>query len=77
MRASVAVRDGAIDGILLSGDFFMEPAESLHDLQDALVGVEHAEDAVLRVVKSTLDTVDAPGLDATDITAAVMATPQT
>jgi len=76
IRASVAVRDGAIDGILLSGDFFMEPAESLHDLQDALVGVEHSEDAVLAVVKATLNTVDAPGLDATDITAAVMATPK-
>ena len=77
VRASVAVRDGAIDGILLSGDFFMEPAQSLHDLQDALVGVEHSKDAVLSVVKATLETVDAPGLDATDITRAVLATPQT
>lgn len=76
VRASVAVRDGSIDGILLSGDFFMEPAESLHDLQDALVGVSHDEGSVLRVVKETLDTVDAPGLDASDITAAIMATPQ-
>ncbi len=77
VRASLAVRDGAIDGILLSGDFFMEPAGSLHDLQDALVGVEHTTDAVLTVVKATLDNVDAPGLDATDVTAAIMATPQT
>jgi lipoate-protein ligase A len=77
IRASVAVRDGAIDGILLSGDFFIEPAEALHDLQEALVGVNHNEANVLTVVKETLDTSDAPGIDATDITAAIMATPQT
>jgi lipoate-protein ligase A len=77
VRASVAVRDGSIDGILLSGDFFMEPAESLQTLQDALVGVEHNEDSVLTVVKANLDSVDAPGLDATDVTAAIMATPPT
>jgi lipoate-protein ligase A len=77
VRASVAIRDGVIDGILLSGDFFIEPAESLHDLQDALVGVDYTDTAVLAVVKESLDTVDAPGLDATNITAAVMATPQT
>jgi len=77
IRASVAVRDGAIDGILLSGDFFIEPAEALHDLQDGLVGVEHTDLAVLAVVKETLDSSDAPGIDATDITTAIMATPQT
>jgi len=77
IRASVAVRDGAIDGILLSGDFFMEPAEAVRRLQDSLVGVPHKEDAVLTVIKEVLETVDAPGIDATDITAAVMATPQT
>jgi lipoate-protein ligase A len=77
IRASVSVRDDAIDGILLSGDFFIEPAEALHDLQDALVGVDHNETDVLSVVKAALDTTDAPGIDATDITAAIMATPQT
>ena len=70
-------RDGTIDGILLSGDFFIEPAEALHDLQDALVGVEHTDPAVLAVVKETLNSSDAPGIDATDITSAIMATPQT
>jgi lipoate-protein ligase A len=77
VRATVAVKDGSIDGLLLSGDFFMEPAESLGDLQDALVGVTHDEDAVLGVVKAQLEGVDAPGLDPTDITTAVMATPET
>jgi lipoate-protein ligase A len=77
IRASVAVRDGVIDGILLSGDFFIEPAEALHDLQDALVGADHSETEVLSVVKTTLDASDAPGIDAKDITAAIMATPQT
>lgn len=76
IRATVAVRDGVIDGILLSGDFFFEPAEARATLQDALVGVAHDDDAVLRVVKEQLSDVDAPGVDASDITAAVMARPQ-
>ncbi|MEN8238826.1 MAG: lipoate protein ligase C-terminal domain-containing protein [Actinomycetota bacterium] len=77
IRATVAVRDGEIDGLLLSGDFFMEPAESLGDLQDALIGVQHEHDAVQAVVKDQVQGVDAPGIDAADITAAVMAIPQT
>ena len=76
VRATVAVRDGAIDGIVLSGDFFMEPAEALGDLQDALVGVRHDHDDVLGVIKAKLGAVDAPGLDATDVASAVMAEPQ-
>jgi len=76
IRATVAVRDGEIDGIMLSGDFFIEPAEARAALQDALVGVEHNDDAVLQVVKQELSGVDAPGIDAADIAAAVMATPQ-
>ncbi|GMR02898.1 MAG: lipoate protein ligase C-terminal domain-containing protein [Acidimicrobiia bacterium] len=77
VRATVAVRDGLVDGLVLSGDFFMEPAEALRELQDALVGVRHDADAVLGVVKEQLVDVDAPGLDAADVTAAVMAEPQT
>lgn len=76
VRASVAVRDGVIDGIVLSGDFFMEPAEELARLQDSLVGIAYDDDSVLGVVKAHMATVDAPGLDATDITTAVMAEPQ-
>jgi hypothetical protein len=38
--------------------------------------VEHDDDAVLQVVKQQLSGVDAPGIDAADVTAAVMATPQ-
>jgi lipoate-protein ligase A len=77
IRATVAVRDGAIDGMLLSGDFFMEPAEALGALQKSLVGVTHDPDAVLAVVKEQLEGVDTPGLDASDVVAAVMAIPQT
>ncbi|GMQ98304.1 MAG: lipoate protein ligase C-terminal domain-containing protein [Acidimicrobiia bacterium] len=76
VRATVAVRDDHIDGIVLSGDFFMEPASALSSLQDALVGVSYEDDEILSTVKSELSTVDAPGLDASDVVAAVMAVPQ-
>jgi lipoate-protein ligase A len=76
VRATVAIRDGRIDGIVLSGDFFVEPAEARQVIQDALVGVPHDEDAVLGVVKEHLSGVDAPGVDAADVAAAVMAIPQ-
>ncbi len=73
VRATVAVRDDRIDGILISGDFFIEPAKALWDLQEALVGTAYVEEDVERVVKAFLETVDTPGLDATDVVAAVMA----
>ena len=73
VRATTAVRDGVIIGVVLSGDFFMEPAEARQELQDALVGVAFRPDDVLRAAKSVLDRVDAPGLDAADVTAAVLA----
>lgn len=73
VRATVAVRDDRIDGILISGDFFIEPAEALWDLQESLVGARYVEEDVQRVVKGFLETVDTPGLDATDVTAAVLA----
>lgn len=76
VRATVAVRDGVIDGLVLSGDFFIEPAEALGGLQEALVGVRHDPDTVLGIAKRRLAEVDAPGLDAADVTAAVMASPQ-
>ena len=76
VRATVAVRDGTIDAIVLSGDFFVEPPAARQAIQDALVGVSHDEDAVLGVVKEHLSGVDAPGIDAADVAAAVMATPQ-
>ncbi|MCP3998644.1 MAG: lipoate--protein ligase family protein, partial [bacterium] len=76
VRATVAVKDGVIDGIMLSGDFFLEPAAARLALQDSLVGAAYEDDAVLRIVKLQLSGVDAPGLDAADVAAAVMATPQ-
>ena len=76
VRATVAVRDGTIDGVVLSGDFFVEPAAARQAIQDALVGIPHDEDAVLHVAKEHLSGVDAPGIDAADVAAAVMAAPQ-
>ncbi len=76
IRATSAIHDGLIEGIVLSGDFFFEPATARQELQEALVGARHEDDAVLGIVKQILSGVDAPGVDAADITAAVMARPQ-
>ena len=76
IRATSSIHDGMIEGIVLSGDFFFEPAEARQSLQDALVGVAHTEDSVLSVVKRELAEVDAPGVDASDVASAVMAVPQ-
>lgn len=72
VRATVALREGRIDGIVVSGDFFLEPASARERLQEALVGVPHRRADVLAVVKEVLEGVDAPGLDAADVTAAVV-----
>lgn len=72
IRATVAIRDGDIVGVVLSGDFFMEPAEAREQLQLSLVGAPYREDELLSVVKRQMETVDAPGVDPTDIVTALL-----
>jgi lipoate-protein ligase A len=37
--ADLDVKDGRLDKVLISGDFFLEPAEALNDIRDALEGL--------------------------------------
>jgi len=50
IRATAEVREGVIESVSLSGDFFFYPAERLEDLERAMVGVqlEEVEEVVAR-----------------------------
>jgi len=52
IKVEIWTKEGRIDKVLISGDFFAYPPEALEELEGALVGVEASPDAVRRVVKA-------------------------
>ena len=71
IRAVMVVRDGRIAELELSGDFFFYPAESLADLEQALVGVspEQVEAAVAEFYAA--HAIQSPGLAPADFAEAL------
>lgn len=67
IRAMVELREGVIAGVSLSGDFFFYPAESLGELEAALVGVapKDAEGAIARFYAE--HDVESPGVAPSDL----------
>jgi lipoate-protein ligase A len=52
VRVDFAVRDGALQDVVVSGDFFLYPEEALHDITNALAGLPAdlpASDIAVRV----------------------------
>lgn len=75
VRATVRVRDGQVDDISISGDFFFEPGPALTELERSLVGLPWDEAAL----RERMDlfyrqrAIQAPGLTAGDLARAVAA----
>jgi lipoate-protein ligase A len=73
IRATAEVREGVIESISLSGDFFFYPAERLADLEAALVGVwlEEVEPTIARFYAA--HGVESPGVTPADFARVVVA----
>ena len=52
VKVEVWTKEGRIDKVLISGDFFAYPPEALEELEGALAGVEASPEAVRRVVET-------------------------
>ena len=67
VAVDVATADGRVEDIEISGDFFAHPEESIHAVEDELVGT--SVDAVEATVQTVLAAEDAElvGIDAADI----------
>lgn len=75
VRSTVRVRDGRIEDITISGDFFFFPAGALAELERSLVGVAWEERVLAGHIAAFYERfpVQAPGLTASDLARAVAA----
>jgi lipoate-protein ligase A len=66
IRATVVEKEGVIDSLSLSGDFFFYPQDKLEDLERALVGVKEGEveEAIVRFYEE--NAIESPGVGPTD-----------
>jgi lipoate-protein ligase A len=77
VRADATVRDGRLEGVELTGDFFIFPHEALEELEAALGGVEMERAAVERAAATVLERpdVEALGVGPKDVANALLGPP--
>ena len=77
VRADATVRDGRLEGVELTGDFFIFPHEALEELESALGGAEMVRAAVERAAATVLGRpdVEALGVGAQDVASALLGPP--
>ena len=63
--------NGRIDDIMITGDFFIYPEESVETLEKVLVGVVADEGELLRVIKGFYENIEAPGIGPEDLVEAI------
>ena len=75
VRAQLMEKDDRIADLLLSGDFTVFPEDGMDRLADALHGQPLQEEALRPAIASCMQEIDldAPGIEAADIAAAIMA----
>ena len=73
IRITQTVDDGKISEIVISGDFFMLPSESIRRLEENLIGATVEGEAVLERVKKTYEqyNIDSPGVTPEDFETAI------
>jgi len=63
--------DDRINDIMITGDFFIYPEESVEALEKALMGTSTDEGKLLEVVKDFYENIEAPGIGPEDIVRAI------
>jgi len=78
IRATVTERDGIVDDLVLSGDFFCYPPEALPAMERNLVGVQLEEQALVARITAFLADRSArlPGVTPADLAKAIVLTQQ-
>lgn len=60
-----------INEIMITGDFFIYPEDSIEALEKELVGTAVRNDEILKVVKGFYENVEAPGIEPEDLVEAI------
>jgi len=78
VRADATLRDGRLEGVEVTGDFFIFPHEALEELESALAGAPLEREGVERAAASVLarPDVEALGFGPADIANALLGPPQ-
>lgn len=74
IRAEVRVKEGVIESIRISGDFFLHPPESLWELERVLIGVRAEASELRNVIKKFFDEnhVETPLVEIEDFVRAIL-----
>lgn len=74
IRVTAVERDGILNDVHLSGDFFIYPADQLPQLEDALNGVALNTEAIEAKISAFFEQyqIESPGISAHDIAAALI-----
>jgi len=74
IRAEVKVKEGTIESIRLSGDFFLYPPESLWDLERTLIGVKVDASELKEVIRRFFEknNIKAPFIGVEDFVKAIL-----
>jgi len=77
VRADATLRDGRLEGVEVTGDFFIFPHEALEELEAALAGAPFEREGVERAAATVLGRADveALGLGPADIASALLGPP--
>ncbi len=71
VKCSLSVKNGAIEHIKFTGDFFMYPEEKIEELEKMLEGVECTEEDIKERIAPFFDTVELMGASMEDFVAVV------
>lgn len=70
VKACIKIRDDLVKGVMISGDFFVEPAENFEELLKELASMEVKKDEVIALVTESLKkkNVEFSGITVEDVT---------
>ena len=74
IKCRMKVKNGRIEEIKFSGDFFMYPEEKLEELEEMLINIELKKEKIRPIIHHFSENVEMVGADADDIVKVIMKT---
>lgn len=59
VKVKLSIASGKIDQVRIMGDFFLHPEETIHVIEDSLIGCEEDENSITRIIDQVLNNLDA------------------
>ena len=74
MKVKLSTSSGKIEQVRILGDFFLHPEETIHVIEDSLIGYKEDENSITMVIEKVLKNADATliGATASDFSKTIM-----